>query len=74
MIPYFAFKNVNHALFTSIGITAVILIMFGYAKALITGTSQRDAFGSAAQTLLVGATAAAVSYGIVRGVNAAGPT
>lgn len=69
MIPYFAFKNVNHALFTSIGITAVVLVVFGYVKALVTGTSHRDAAWGALQTLTVGALAAAVSYGIVRGVN-----
>lgn len=69
MIPYFAFKNVNHALFTSIGITTVILIAFGYIKALVTGCKHKDAAWSAVQTLFVGALAAAVSYGIVRGVN-----
>jgi vacuolar iron transporter family protein len=69
MIPYFAFHNVNHALFTSIGITVVILLIFGYVKAIITGTRQKDAVLSAIQTLVVGAIAAATSYGIVRGVN-----
>lgn len=70
MIPYFAFKNnVNHALFTSIGITGVVLLVFGYVKAIYTGTTRRDAVWSALQTLTVGALAAAVSYGIVRGVN-----
>ena len=70
MIPYFAFQhNVNHALFTSIGITAVVLVAFGYVKALVTGTSHRDAAWSALQTLTIGALAAGVSYGIVRGVN-----
>ena len=69
MIPYFAFPHVNNALCTSIGITTVILLAFGYVKALVTGTSQRDAVWSALQTLVVGALAAAVSYGIVRGVN-----
>lgn len=71
MIPYFAFKNVNHALFTSIGITVVILIIFGYVKALVTGTTHKDAVFSAAQTLFIGVLAAGVSYGIVRGVNSA---
>lgn len=69
MIPYFAFKNVNHALFTSIGITVVILVAFGYFKAIFTGTTKRDACWSALQTLVVGVVAAGVSYGIVRGVN-----
>ncbi|SMR50702.1 unnamed protein product [Zymoseptoria tritici ST99CH_3D1] len=72
MIPYFAMHTVNHALFTSIGITVVILIAFGYVKARVTGTTQRDAGWSAVQTLVVGAVAAGVSYGIVRGVNASG--
>ncbi|KAK0925467.1 Protein ccc1 [Friedmanniomyces endolithicus] len=71
MIPYFAFKNVTHALFTSIGITALILVVFGYVKALVTGCRHVDAVWSAAQTLLVGAVAAGASYGIVRGVNSA---
>ncbi|KAF2170121.1 hypothetical protein M409DRAFT_36014 [Zasmidium cellare ATCC 36951] len=70
MIPYFAFKhNVNNALLTSIGITGVVLLAFGYTKALVTGTSHRDAAWSALQTLTIGALAAGVSYGIVRGVN-----
>jgi len=72
MIPYFAFRIVDHALFTSIGITVVILVGFGYVKALVTGTSHRDAGWSAVQTLVVGAVAAGMSYGIVRAVNSGG--
>lgn len=73
MIPYFAFKhNVYHALFTSIGITTVVLLAFGYTKAMVTGTTRRDAVWSALQTLSLGAVAAAVSYGIVRGFNELG--
>ncbi|TKA79561.1 hypothetical protein B0A55_02736 [Friedmanniomyces simplex] len=71
MIPYFAFKNVTHALFTSIGITALILVVFGYVKALVTGCRHVDAAWSAVQTLVVGAVAASASYAIVRGVNSA---
>ncbi|KAK3116951.1 Protein ccc1 [Teratosphaeriaceae sp. CCFEE 6253] len=71
MIPYFAFTNVNHALFTSIGITVLVLVVFGYVKALVTGCRQADAAWSAVQTLIVGAVAAGASYGIVRGVNSA---
>ncbi|EME46218.1 hypothetical protein DOTSEDRAFT_86825 [Dothistroma septosporum NZE10] len=69
MVPYFATRNISHALFASISITAVILVMFGFAKALITGTTHRDAAWSAVQTVTIGALAAAVSYGIVRGMN-----
>jgi len=70
MVPYFAVKNVNTALFISIAITVIILIGFGYTKAIITGTTQKGAVYSAVQTLIVGALAAGASYGIVRGVNA----
>ena len=70
MIPYFAVKNVNTALIASICITVVILIVFGYSKALLTGTGHKSATFSAIQTLFVGALAAGASYGIVRGVNA----
>ena len=71
MIPYFCLHQVSKALFISIGITAVVLLVFGYVKAIVTGTGRRDAVMSALQTLLVGAVAAGVSYGIVRGVNRA---
>ena len=71
MIPYFVFHNVDHALFTSIGITVVILLIFGYVKAVVTGTTRLAGLWSALQTLIVGALAAAASYAIVRGVNSA---
>ena len=70
MIPYFAVKNVNTALFISIVITIIILLVFGYTKSIISGTGQKSAVISAIQTLVVGALAAGASYGIVRGVNA----
>jgi VIT1/CCC1 family predicted Fe2+/Mn2+ transporter len=69
MIPYFAFKNVNHALFTSIGITVVVLLVFGYMKARIAGVKGRARFTSAFETLVVGVLAAGTSYGIVYGIN-----
>jgi VIT1/CCC1 family predicted Fe2+/Mn2+ transporter len=70
MIPYFAVKHVNTALFISIVITVIILLIFGYSKSIITGTGHKSAAFSAIQTLIVGALAAGASYGIVRGVNA----
>lgn len=73
MIPYFAYKNTNHALFTSIGITVVILIIFGYGKSAIVGNPKKDSFLSACYTLIVGVTAAGTSYGIVRGLDSANP-
>jgi len=71
MIPYFAMPNVTHALFVSIGITVFILVAFGYIKARVTRLTQRASLFSAAQTVFVGACAAAASYGIVKGVNVA---
>lgn len=32
MIPYFAMETAQHALFVSIAITVVILLLFGYVK------------------------------------------
>ncbi|KAK4893428.1 Protein ccc1 [Elasticomyces elasticus] len=77
MIPYFAYKNVNHALFTSIGITVVILIAFGYIKAMIMGTTRKDAVFSAGKRLFIGVLAVGVSYGIAAFASPAldwGPT
>jgi len=73
MIPYFAIKNVTHALFVSIGVTIVILLAFGYIKAIITGMGRRSAVASAFQTLAVGIAAAGASYGIVRGIESLRP-
>lgn len=73
MIPYFAMTNVTHALFVSIGITVVILLVFGAVKNHITiGTKRATAWG-AVQTLIIGAIAAATSYGIVRALDSKNP-
>ena len=70
MIPYLALPHdVYKALFISIGVTGAILLAFGYVKAKVIGTTQRDAILSALQTLLLGAIAAGAAYGIVRAVN-----
>jgi VIT1/CCC1 family predicted Fe2+/Mn2+ transporter len=69
MIPYFAIKNTNHALFISIGITVVVCIVFGFSKNYAILKTKRAGFYGAAQTLLVGALAAGTSYGIVYGVD-----
>ena len=69
MIPYFAMRSVTHALFVSIGITVVILLVFGFVKNWITIRTKRAGVYGAFQTLLVGALAAGTSYGIVRAVD-----
>ncbi|KAK4947465.1 Protein ccc1 [Elasticomyces elasticus] len=69
MIPYFAIRHATTALFVSIGITAVILVVFGYLKCAYAGCGVRQSIFGAAQTLCVGAAAAGASYGIVRAVD-----
>jgi VIT1/CCC1 family predicted Fe2+/Mn2+ transporter len=69
MTPYFALDDVNHALFVSIGVTVLTLLTFGYVKGRVTMAGQRTAIFSALQTLVVGALAAGVSYGIVRVID-----
>jgi VIT1/CCC1 family predicted Fe2+/Mn2+ transporter len=73
MIPYFAMKNVTHALFVSIGITVVILNVFGFVKNYVTIGSKRAGLYGAVQTLAVGVLAAATSYGIVRAIDSTSP-
>lgn len=69
MIPYFIMHSVTHALFVSIGITFVILIVFGFVKNWITIRTKKAGIYGALQTLFVGALAASTSYGIVRAVD-----
>lgn len=69
MLPYFVIDTVVHALFVSIGITVVILLVFGYIKDWFTVRTTRAGIRGAWQTLLVGALAAGASYGIVRAID-----
>jgi VIT1/CCC1 family predicted Fe2+/Mn2+ transporter len=69
MLPYFVIGTVIHALFVSIGITVVILLVFGYIKDWFTVRTIRAGIRGAWQTLLVGALAAGASYGIVRAID-----
>jgi VIT1/CCC1 family predicted Fe2+/Mn2+ transporter len=73
MIPYFAMKDVTHALFVSIGITVVILLFFGFIKNYITLKTIRGGAYGAVQTLIIGVLAAATSYGIVRALDSKEP-
>ncbi|KAG7289847.1 hypothetical protein NEMBOFW57_006224 [Staphylotrichum longicolle] len=73
MIPYFAMTDASSALFVSIGITVAILLAFGYIKSWITAKSNRSGVWGAFQTLLIGALAAATSYGIVRAIDSKSP-
>ena len=73
MIPYFAVHNVTHALFISIAITVVILLVFGYIKNWVTIRTKRAGVYGALQTLFIGALAAGASYGIVRAIDSTSP-
>jgi len=73
MIPYFAMSDVTHALFVSIGITVLILNVFGFVKNYVTIGTKRAGFYGAAQTLCIGVLAAATSYGIVRAIDSKSP-
>ena len=69
MIPYFAIKNVTHALAASSAITVVMLIGLGYLKSYYLLKNNKRALWGAAQTLAVGIVTAGSSYGIVYGIN-----
>lgn len=44
MILYFAYSNINDALYTSIGITVIMLVVLRYVKAIITGCTIKRPF------------------------------
>ena len=69
MIPYFAMRDVHTALFISIGLAVLVLIVFGFLKARLIGATMVQSLRSAVSTLFIGAVAAGASYGIVRGVD-----
>lgn len=72
MIPYFVTKDVTCALFVSIGITTVILILFGFIKNYVNIKTTRSGLIGAIETLSVGAIAAGASYGVVYGIDHSG--
>lgn len=75
MLPYFfvgdglVLATVLDGLYVSICISIVLLLSFGYVKAVVTGCGKKDAVHSALQTLLVGVVASATSFGIVWALN-----
>ena len=70
MIPYMVFPhNVHAALWTSCGIAAVVLFLFGIVRARLIGASRKDQWISAGMTMLLGGIAAGVAYGAVYGIN-----
>lgn len=70
MIPYFFMETAMQALAASVIITAVILLVFGYIKTVITVHSRLAGCWGAVETLVIGALAAGAAYGIVRFLDA----
>jgi VIT1/CCC1 family predicted Fe2+/Mn2+ transporter len=69
MIPFFVVRQIQFALFVSIGVAGMLRMTLGFAKKIVTGTSRRDALFYGIQILGLGAATAAASYGIARGVH-----
>jgi len=69
MLPYFAMERAQDALYASIAITFVILLVFGYVKNYVTIRTRRAGLWGALQTLVIGVVAAGTSYAIVRAVD-----
>jgi VIT1/CCC1 family predicted Fe2+/Mn2+ transporter len=70
LLPYLFIASVQTALFASIGITAIVLLIFGVVKQKCTGRGDaRSLLKSALSTLAVGAVAAGSSWAIVRALE-----
>ena len=72
MLPYFAMERAQDALYASIAITFVILLVFGYVKNYVTIRTRRAGLWGALQTLVIGVVAAGTSYAIVRALDSHG--
>jgi VIT1/CCC1 family predicted Fe2+/Mn2+ transporter len=64
--PYLAFSSAQAALKTSVLVTIVALIVFGYVKGRFTGAGP---LRSAVQTTIIGSLAAAAAFGIARAIS-----
>lgn len=64
-------SSASKAMLTSVIVTSVTLLVFGYIKSIYLRPAQ--AIIGALQTLFIGAVAAACSYGIVAYVNLSSP-
>jgi VIT1/CCC1 family predicted Fe2+/Mn2+ transporter len=71
LLPYILVSDIRDALFLSIGVTGIVLLLFGVVKQVSTG-GQTDIKGllyGALSTLFVGAAAAGSSWAIVRALE-----
>ncbi|KAJ2967765.1 hypothetical protein NQ176_g9506 [Zarea fungicola] len=69
MIPYFVMPHVGQAFMVSIGVTAFILLLFGYVKNYIAIRNHRAGAWGAIQTLIIGVLAAGTSYIIIKALD-----
>lgn len=71
LIPYFFFKDIMTALYLSIAITGLTLVVFGIAKAYYTGSKigWTGYTKSALSTLAIGGMAAGSAYGISKALE-----
>ncbi|RZS18436.1 hypothetical protein BHM03_00050702 [Ensete ventricosum] len=67
LLPYVFIPTALKAMFTSIGLTLVALLFFGYIKGRFTGSRP---FLSAVQTAFIGALASAAAYALAKAVQA----
>ncbi|KAF6144684.1 hypothetical protein GIB67_006176 [Kingdonia uniflora] len=68
LIPYMFIKTVTKAVITSVVLTLIALLFFGYVKGRFTGNKP---FRSAFQTALIGAIACAAAFGMAKAVQQA---
>jgi VIT1/CCC1 family predicted Fe2+/Mn2+ transporter len=74
LLPYILVSDIQDALFLSIGVTGIVLVVFGIVKQISTGgqTDIRGLLYGAFSTLFVGAAAAGSSWAIVRALEGGG--
>lgn len=63
LLPYCFIDDAVFALYISVAVTSLTLLIFGYVKSRL--VNPNGALWGAVQTLLIGAVAAGASYGIV---------
>ncbi|KAF2716929.1 DUF125-domain-containing protein [Polychaeton citri CBS 116435] len=70
LMPFLIFpeEEIYSALFCAIGVSAVLLTIFGFAKSKAAGATHKKALLGSIQTLCIGAVAAGLSYAIVWGL------
>jgi VIT1/CCC1 family predicted Fe2+/Mn2+ transporter len=66
LAPYFVFRSVHQALISSVVVTLIALLIFGYVKGKFTTARP---FRSAWQTVVVGGLAAAAAFGIAKAIG-----